>query len=231
MQKNVTQKVHGLIFFSILFSMALVLIGCGPSPDDYIAPVSRIVKVYKSPGFDSYRLNKIALAPMMNDDTTDFGTLYSTNHFLNSLEQNFEKTKFFIPELTESSDPDSLIPWIAESIEEVRHLDLKYFSDTDLGYTVLKDSADAVFIGLVHSVSAKKGNSFSRVSRRFFKSTLISCDFTYYLVSLKDGRVLLKFDMRGEEGFYLNLGVEIYPELDTAISNGIDKIIEVLPFE
>ena len=216
--------------FYLLIPLLVILPACSTIISNFLYPRSSITYIYQSPKYSQYNLSKIAIAPMMNDDTTEVGTLYSTNHFINALEKKYKKLKFFIPDTKNTGDPDSLVFWIAQSIEEKKHLDLNDFYATDLGDAIRKGNADAVFIGVVDLVDYKNGAAYNSRAREFSKTTITSCYFTYYLISLKDGRVLFKISALGEEGFYVYSGDDVYPELDYAISNGMDQIIEKLPF-
>jgi len=202
----------------IFIPSVFIFSSCNIEMEDFIYPSNEVVKLYTSPKFDLYSFKKIAVAPMMNDDTTDTGTFYATNHFINELESKFGAINFFIPSYHDSTDSDSLTIRIAESIEKDKHLDLKSFYETDLGNAIMKENADAVFIGIVTDFYSSLGYSYSK-SRRFYPATLTKCEFTYYLISLKDGRVLWRAVISASEGYYLLLPKVKYPPLDLAISN------------
>ena len=82
---------------------------------------------------------------------------------------------------------------------------------------------------MINKIINKKGFSSGRGIFKPVDATLTSCQFTYYLISLKDGRVLWKANILGEEGYYLLDREEIFAPLDYAISNGIDKVIDKIP--
>jgi hypothetical protein len=167
----------------------------------------------------------------MPDDTTDTGAFYATNHFINSLEKRFPKIKFVIANIDTAIASDSMaITWNIESIEKIKKLDLRKFCRSELGYDVQKDSADAMIIGKIDSCAWRAGLTITGF--RVYKSRILSCYFTYYLISLKDGRVLWKASTLGEEGYTSYFGAEeIYPPLDYALSNGIDLLIFEIPLE
>jgi len=213
-----------LLLFIIFFS------GCDELLDRVIKPRNQVLSEYVSPKLNQYKIRSVTLLPLLPDDTTDNGTFFATNHFLNSLKQNFPNTKFVVPPVDSIIILDTLvISKIIDSIEKLRRLDLNYFFDTDIGFTVDEDTTDAMIIGIINKVSRKKGFTVSRIYSWYQSATLISCQFTYYLISLKDGRVLWKAQVLGEEGYSLDGPDIIYPSLDYAISNGIDKVIDRIP--
>src|SRR3989339_465369 len=225
----ISNKVRSIIHLISLLSI-ISLSGCDELLDRVIIPRNVVLSMYQSPKIDQYKINSIALLPMAPDDTTDRGTFFATNHFLNSLKQKFPNTKFEVPLVDSIMTFDSLATVeIISSIEKLRRLDLKYFFDTDLGYAVEEYAADAMLIGMINKIIKKKGFSSGRGIFKPVDATLTSCQFTYYLISLKDGRVLWKAKILGEEGYYLLDKEEIFAPLDYAISNGIDKVIDRIP--
>ena len=217
-------KEFKFIDLRILIILALFFPACIQNFESYIYPKNEILHLYKSPKIDSYHFQKVALLPMVQDDTTHNGTFYSTNHFLNVLERKFPNKTFFIPSPGESGIADSLIPSLIESIEKLKKLDLKDIYNSELAYSIEEENPDAILIGTFSKFTLGKGYSMR------FRATITSCEITYYLISLKDGRVLWKAHALGEEGYYLLQNDEIYPPLDYSISNGIDKMVEVIPF-
>ena len=190
-----------------------------------VTPTNQILSLYISPKISAYMIQKVALLPMAQDDTTDSGTFYSTNHFFNELQKNYSDIKFVVPDLNESNGYDTLIPNFIESIEKLKRLDLKSFFNTDIGASVDEENPDAILIGKIDRTIPKSG-----FIRRYY-ANVVSCEFRYYLISLVDGRVLWKADVLGEAGYYIfQQEVDLYPPIDNAISNGIDKIVTSLPF-
>lgn len=223
------KKIGSISFLKCLF-LIISLSGCNELLDKIIVPRSAVLSIYKSPKFDNYKIKTISLIPMSPDDTTDQGTFYSTNHFLNKLKGKFPNVLFTIPKVDSIMAFDSLaIVKIIDSIEKMRRLDLKYFFDSDLGYAVDEHTSDAMFIGTINKIIYKKGYSSGRGVFKPMYATLTSCQFTYYLISLKDGRVLWKVQLLGEEGYFINSKNIIYPPLDYAVSNGIDIVIDKIP--
>lgn len=224
------RKITGLLLLLSTLSFIIFFSACSELLDRIVWPKNQVLSVYESPKLNLYKIRSVTLLPIVPDDTTDNGTFFATNHFLNSLKQKFPNTKFAVPLVDSIMAFDSLaISKIIDSIEKLRRLDLKYFFDTDISYTVDEESTDAMIIGMINKVIKKKGYTPSRIHYGIQPATLISCQFTYYLISLKDGRVLWKAHVLGEEGYSLNSSDIIYPPLDYAVSNGIDKIIDIIP--
>ena len=217
-------------YIYFLISLFFLLTSCDELLNRAIIPKSEILSIYISPKIDQYKINSVALLPMAPDDTTDSGTFFATNHFFNSLKKKFPNTKFAVPLVDSVLAYDSLaIATIIDSVEKLRRLDLKYFFGSDIGYTLKENDADAVLIGMINEIIYKKGYKSGKVIYQTIYATLTSCQFTYYLISLKDGRVLWKANIIGEEGYYLSGNDEKFVPLDYSISNGIDKIIDIIP--
>lgn len=224
------RKITGLLLLLSTLSFIIFFSACNELLDRIVWPKNQVLSVYESPKLNLYKIRSVTLLPIVPDDTTDNGTFFATNHFLNSLKQKFPNTKFVVPPIDSILTSDSLaISIIIDSIEKLKRLDLKYFFDSDIGYSVDEDSTDAMIIGRINKVIKKKGYTPSRIHYGIQPATLISCQFTYYLISLEDGRVLWKAHVLGEEGYSLNSSDIIYPPLDYAVSNGIDKIIDIIP--
>ena len=224
------RKITGLLLLLSTLLFIILFSACDELLGGIIRPKNQVISLYESPKLNLYKIRSVILLPMVPDDTTDSGTFFATNHFLSSLKQNFPETKFDVPVVDSILASDTLaVSKIIDSIEKLRRLDLNYFFDTDIGYAVDEDSTDAVIIGIVNKVTKKLGFTPSKIYYWNQLATLTSCDFTYYLVSLKDGRVLWRAHVLGEGGYSLDGPDIIYPPLDYAVSNGIDKIIDIIP--
>ncbi|MFA5805108.1 MAG: hypothetical protein WC879_10730 [Melioribacteraceae bacterium] len=223
------KKIGPISFLNCLI-IIISLSGCNELLDKIIIPRSAVISIYKSPKFDDYKFKTVALIPIWPDDTTDQGTFYATNHFLNRLKEKFPNILFTMPKVDSLMHADSLaVNKIIDSVEKLKRLDIRIFSNTDFGYSVDEYAPDAMLIGKINKVINKTGFSPGRIYRRV-KATLTSCDFTYYLVSLSDGRVLWKAHVLGEDGYYLYSDESKYVPLDIAISNGIDIMMDKIPF-
>ncbi|MBA4405724.1 hypothetical protein C0389_00460 [bacterium] len=220
------------IKFILLTPVALLIFpfstACNEASRNFVWPWNEIISIYQSPKIESYKIRSVSLLPMVPDDTTDNGTFYSTNHFINLLEKEHPAIKFVVSDIdTAISNDSSAISKVIYSIEKKRRLDLKRFSNSELGYDVLSDSTDAMLIGIIDSCKKKNGNIIT--GYQFGKRRIISCNFAYYLISLKDGRVLWKAEVVGEEGYMYSSAAELFPPLDNAISNGMDLIVKKIP--
>lgn len=212
----------------ISFCSLFYFSSCDGLFDNKIWPRNKIIALYTSPQINSYKIRSVALLPMMPDDTTDVGTFYSTNHFINSLEEEYPNIKIYIPDIDSAIAIDSLaITNVIYSIEEKKKLDLKIFSNSSLAYDVMKDSTDAMIIGMIDSCITKQGSMI--LDSYINKTRIISCCFTYYLISLEDGRVLWRAKVQGEAGYIYYGSQELYPPLDYALSEGINLLIKKIP--
>ncbi|MHB9041565.1 MAG: hypothetical protein ACYC4T_12995, partial [Melioribacteraceae bacterium] len=109
------QKPFNYLSLFALLPSLLYLNGCRD-----LVPESKLLDLYTSPKIKEYNIRKVALLPMAQDDTTDSGTYYSTNHFFNELQKNYSDIKFVVPDLNESNGYDTLIPNFIESIEKLK---------------------------------------------------------------------------------------------------------------
>ncbi|MCL4551130.1 MAG: hypothetical protein M1495_21480 [Bacteroidetes bacterium] len=208
----------------LLSTLVITLYGC----DDFIQPTNHIIDYYVSPQAAIYQIKTVALFPMAKDDTTDTGTFYSTNHFINRLEQSFPNVKFFIPSIDSLIRKDSpLVPHLIKSIGSNNKLNVESFDSSEVGKLLADDNPDAMIVGLINNSSNRRGVGLVRNEFLNFEFRAItSCDFTYYLISLKDGSTIWKFRVVGEEVYGSNHINDDFPPLDTAISNGIDFLLD-----
>ncbi|MCX6170914.1 MAG: hypothetical protein NTX65_16385 [Ignavibacteriales bacterium] len=213
------ERIQNQFSFFTILPFLLFLNTC-----ENIVPINKILTIYTSPKINAYTIHKVVLLPMAQDDTTNSGTFYSTNHFFNMLAENYANIEFVLPSIGDSVQCDTLIPNFIESIEKLKRLDLKNFFNSEIGSAVYEENPDAILIGRIDKSTSKTGFAMGNYAN------VISCEFRYYLISLGDGRVLWKAEALGEEGYYIFQSGDIYPPLDNAISNGIDKIINRLPF-
>ena len=210
--------------FMLLLTLVITPYGC----DDFIRPTTHIIDYYVSPQVSTYQIKTVALFPMAKDDTTDTGTFYSTNHFINRLEQSFPNVKFFIPSIDSLTRKDSLlVPHLINSIVSNNKLNVESFDSSEVGKILTDDNPDAIIVGLINNSSNRRGVGLVRDEFFHFEFRAItSCDFTYYLISLKDGSTIWKFRVVGEEVYGSNHINDDFPPLDTAISNGIDFFLD-----
>lgn len=233
------RKIHQKIFYCAILILSFSLTSCFTP----FLPITKIISQFRSSKISNYQLERIALLPMTDDDTTNTGTFYSTNHFINKLSARFPKIKFEISDISEVIKTDSLaVPKLVDSIEKNKYLKLSDFYNSDWGKLLPNDAYDAMFIGAIdscydHSEIDKLDWNFDKLYvRRVF---VRSCYFSYYLISLLDGKVLWKAKVLGEAANYEDTDViyhfsssDEFPPLDSAISAGIDKMIPtILLFE
>ena len=221
----------GLSFVSFIF-IALSAAGCV----EMTTLDSRILSLYRNRNFPDYNIKKIALIPMANDDTTDTGTFYSTSHFLDLLNESFAGVQAEVPQVDSLIRADtSLIPHLFESIRKNRKLDLLNPGSERLIDSLSNAEYDAMIIGSINSYKDAKEFVIQAGNRLLFKATAAlttSCDFTYFMISLKDGSILWGARILGIDANYDNDEyMRDYPPLDSSISNGIDVMINTLPFE
>jgi len=216
------------LFF--LFGFFTFLTGC-------ITPESNIIESHVSAKASSYKINSIVLLPLEKDDTTDTGTFYSTNHFLNALKENYPPKSIDVLEIDKIIGTDSLaVKKIIESIRKNGKLDIENFFSTDLGSLLTQKNPDAMILGTINN-STKNIHFWLDTSMLLNCRWTIECDFVYYLISLKDGEVLWMSNVLGVANYEEEVSSsfesdwKLYPPLDIAITNGIDKIFNTLPFK
>ena len=209
---------------SLLLIFLIFFQACTAPLIKYLHPKNEILHVYTSPQINNYTLRKIAILPMAQDDTTDTGTYYFTNHLVNLLGKKFPELDFYIPDYSPPELTDSLIPVFIDSIEKLKRFDLRSIYSSGLSESMEIEKPDAILIGNYSKLLMSKGYSTR------YPATQISCEVSNYLISMREGRVLWKAVAQAEEGYYLLKDKEVYPPLDYAISNGIDKILDVIKF-
>jgi hypothetical protein len=226
-------------FFIIILLVSFNFISCL----ERFTPESRIIAVTQNAKISNYQFEKIALLPLLNDDTTNTGTFYSTNHFLIKLTKQYSKINFDIPGINFILKSDSLvIPRLIDTIELKRYLDLDSFYVSELGIFLEQEKFDAVFIGtLEHCYDLNGFDRFdwSPGNLYFERIYLRNCYFSYYLISLDDGKVLWGARVLGQDANYLDpeflytsngqSKFYFYPPVDCAISNGIDVMMSAMP--
>ena len=213
-------KQKGIYFYlPVLF--VLFLTSCMDSGE-----TTSIADCYENPEISSYQVKKIALLPILPDDTTNIGAFYATNHLYNILDE--QDTSLILADIDWVREFDcSFVDKQIDNISRTSQFDIDSFYNSKIGYDLIEDGYDAVLMGTIDSIHISPG-TFIGSHTMFGWRTF--CKFTYYLMSLKDGKILWKADVNGEEiwetkNFYLK---EI-PPVDAAISNGIDIMIDVLP--
>lgn len=220
--------------FSLLRSLALpiplLLISLNQCED--IKEGCEVKEFYISPNFSEYKIETVALLPMAYDDTTDDGTFYSTNHFYNKLLEMNRYNFVDIDKFTASDSSD--IAALLKSIKDSLKINLDSLYSTSLGKFLKSQNCDAIIIGNVFDYNKYyfTNTRYGLFYRFYF---LTESNFNYFMVSLKDGKILWAANVDGKAyyEFYDNwFSVKIiYPPLDVAISNGIDALLVKLKKE
>ncbi len=218
--KGKYRKGIRIVYFSLF--AGILLTSCRQANES-----NSIISYYENPIISSYQIEKIALLPILPDDSTNFGAYFSTNHFYNIIDERFPSIELADIDWVREFDC-SFVDKQIDAINTTKRFDIETFYSSQPGYYLMEDGYDAVLIGAIdsiqHSIGIFIGNSFPA------RGWLTFCNFTYFLVSLKDGRILWKANVNGEESNIMdNYFIKEFPPLDYAISNGIDRMINVLP--
>lgn len=188
-----------------------------------------IKKIYTNKKISSYGVKSIAVLPVSPDDSTDSGTYFSTNHLYNILYDDYSSIELADIDWVRSFD-NSMLKKEVEKIKIIKRFDIDSFYTTDLGYNLIEEGYDAAIMGKVDTVDNYYGFYLELNNGSLTRGWITSCTFTYYLVSLKNGIVLWSAECKSEAFNYMsNFLIKNYPPVDNAISNGIDKMVEVLP--
>lgn len=225
-------RATGKSFLLITAILGCLLSGCLP-----LEP--KIYQWYISPRINSYVIDSIDLLPLERDDTTNTGTFYSTNYFYQSLKNNYPAYKFEVLDISKALQNDSLIvDKLIYPAENDTMIDLQKLYSSEIGDSLNKIKPDAIILGRINypNVNLQPGQEPGRILKSVFQRQ-IGCNFTYYMASLKDGKILWMSNVLGvadyNEGidYDLEMQLDFYPPLDQAISNGIDKIINLMPLK
>jgi hypothetical protein len=164
--------------------------------------------------------------PMVWDDTTDEGTFYSTNHFINKI--------YTLREGIELADIDSLrkfncdtIITMFNKIGDKQEINLDSIYSTKVKRNIYEDNCDAILVGTIDTAWYHERTGISNLSE--WAST--DCKFNYYMFSLRDGKLLWRIRVRGSNDNYTSLDDIYFPPLDVAISSGIDYFFDEFPFK
>jgi hypothetical protein len=218
----------------ILTTLVLSIDGC-VELSSFVS--SKVLNIYRDPDAEDYQIKRIALIPMANDDTTDTGTFYSTSHFLNLLnDSSFADLKCEIPDVDSLIRSDTaLVKNLIESIGKKHKFDFNDSAVVKLRSFLEGGDYDAVIIGKINrwDRGRKYYTDLDKLLRfKFYPALTTSCDFTYFMVSLRDGSIVWVAWTLGAAGNYdFDEYMRDYPPLDEAISNGIDMMINTIPLK
>jgi hypothetical protein len=197
--------------------------------------------LFVSKNIASYNIKKIALLPMLHDTKDYNGTYYASNYFLDLLVTEYPKLEF--AEIDDIREFDcSFLSQVTENIVASKKINKRNFLDTDLGLMLSRWNCDAIIIGVVDSTSYTKDKLSARLLDGSIYRILVSCHVSYYLVSLRDGRIIWKakeigsqyYEPFGESPYLFSLAEKSIPfsvPIAQAICNGIEKISQKLPEE
>ena len=202
-----------LLFASL--SLSILLSAC-----------SEIFDIYKNPEFDSYNIHRIALLPMMWDDTTEDGTFYSTNHFINKIYDERDDVDLADIDSLRNLDYSPVLKMF-KSIGNEKQINLDSIYASPIGNFLSEDGCDAIMVGTIDTVWFHTWISSS--DNKLWAST--HCIFNYYLFSLIDGELLWKTRINMSSNQYVSSDDLYFPPLDAAISAGIDYFFYKFPFE
>ena len=213
--------------FFLLFFAGILLQSCIP-----LSKPAGVLNYYENPKISSYKVEKIALLPLLPDDTTNYGAYFSTNHLYNFLDENYPSLELADIDWVREFDC-SFVDKQIDAINTTKRFDIEDFYISEPGYDLIEDGYDAVLIGTIDSLQNSHGIYLGIYENSFpVRGWITSCKFTYYLVSLIDGRILWKATVSGEEVCKMeNYFIKEFPPLDYAITNGIDRMVDVLPEE
>ena len=226
--------VHKILFATAIFILPIIS-GCSLL-NEFKFPA----QTFKSKFISSYKIKKIALLPIIPDTKDSSGTYNATDYFNDLLVDSYPDIEF--------SDVDDLrkydisfLPDLVEDVGEHRIMSHKKFIDTDIGNALQEWNCDAILLGKIDSSKRESGWLTSYGYSGIFKGRKTNCYFSYYLISMKDGRVLWKCSVRGSElysGKTTSTRINpstgsgfVFPPLDAAMVGGIELMTEILPDE
>ncbi len=192
---------------------------------DEVEEGCQVLEFYRSPNYSSYKIENVALLPMLNDDTTDNGTFYSTNHFYNSLEEynTFKLVDIDKISASDSNSIDNLLISIRDSLK----INVDSFYTTDLGKFLKHTNCDVIILGNIYEY--EHYNSTTMKYGRLYLENITRSNFNYFMISLLDGSVLWAANVDGKSRYVFEVSNpnqnNPFPPLDVAISNGIDALL------
>jgi len=185
-------------------------------------------EAYATPKIKTYDFRNVVLLSMPKDDTTDTGTFYSTSHFFNQLKSKFPKVEFELADIGDTLDADSTaLNKLIKSADRANKIDLAALHSPELDSLIKNENPDALIFGTINNIDRKNGYKQNR--HRMNQINITTCDFTYYMISIPDGKIIWKARIIGEASNLNPQSPLKYPPLDSAISNGIDRLMNAIP--
>ena len=197
--------------------------------------------VFISKNISSYAIKKIALIPVIPDTKESNGLYNATNYFLDMLVSEFPKLEF--ADVMDLRKFDfGFAKMILEDIHDKKLMNKQEFYETDLGSLLKKWKCDALIIGSVDSTRRENDKYRKTMFGRNIYLIRVTCYFTYYLISLKDGKVIWKasengsvyYEPFGDSEIIFELPVDtiaLFSPIDEAMYKGLDKLYYKLPEE
>ena len=187
---------------------------------------NQIFDVYTNPKLSSYNIHKIALLPMVWDDTTEEGTFYSTNHFINKIYNEREGIELADIDSLRKLNCDTVVTMF-DKIGDRNEINLDSIFASPIGSYLNYERCDAILVGTIDSAWVHERNTVSDHS----EWASMYCRFNYYLFSLRDGNLLWRIRVQGSDDNYVSLDNAVFPPLDESISSGIDFFFDLFPFK
>lgn len=208
-----------LPFVLILFITSCIHIEKGPI----------IKNVFVSKDIASYKIESLAVLPLMPDDSSNIGAYFATNFLYNIFYDDYPNVDIADLDWIRKFD-NSIVDEEIQSLKAMKRFDLKIFENSDLGRNIIYEEYDAVLIGNIENIKYTEGLVFG--TDAILRAWVTSCSFRYYIISLNDARVLWAASCQSDSYNYLdNYLLREYPPVDKAITNGLDEIVLTIPNE
>lgn len=228
LNNNLTTRIISLLICCWIF---IILTSCGIA-NEFTFPAHS----FRSKNISSYKIKKLALLPIVPDSKDSSGTYYSTNYFVDLLSDEFPNLEIANIDDIRNHEIDG-IPNIIKDIKQFRIMDHRKFLNTNLGFSLNEWGCDAIIVGCIDSTNYQMGWVLTEGLPGISKGRKTLCYFSYFLISMKDGRVLWKGSAKGTE-IYLGKRNEkrdekivTFPPVDLALINGLEILAEELPKE
>jgi hypothetical protein len=218
--RSILKSINLLFLSGIIFLLSSCI---------YFERPPRIDNVFVSKHISSYDVESIAILPIIPDDSSNTGAYFATNHLFDILYNNYPSIDITDLQWIRKYD-NSIIDKEIQDLKILHRFNMDEFEKSELGSNIISEEYDAVLIGGIDSTDSTMGFFLSMDGS--IRAWRTSCAFEYFLISLKDGRVLWTTTCEGEAFNQMdNLFKKSYPPVDVAISNGIDKMEETFPKE
>jgi hypothetical protein len=191
-----------------------------------ISSCSQIINYYINPNFEKYNIKRVALLPMIWDDSTNEGTYFSTNHFINKIYDEREDVELTEIDSLRRKDYSDLLG-MAKEIGNQKKIDVNKVLASPIGNYLSKDGCDAILVGTIDTCWVRE----KVLMDGWYEWVSTHCKFSYYLFSLQDGKLLWRIHMDSSADEYLSPDDVVFPPLDVAISEGIDRFFDKFPFK